>query len=123
VTTETLAAGRPRPWQPRERPRVGLLGKTRKARRRFLDAWGCRCCYCSKALKAEAASLHDAEVMTLEHIIPKVDGGGDHIGNLAPACAGCNGERDCNPLHPDFAARLLERAAVVQETLIGREPI
>jgi 5-methylcytosine-specific restriction endonuclease McrA len=120
MTTGTApAAGRPRPWQPRERPRVGLLGRTRKARRRFLDAWGCRCCYCSKALKAAADCPGTAEPMTVEHIVPRVDGGGDHIGNLAPACVQCNGERDCNPLEPGFAARLLGRAAAVQAMLVA----
>jgi 5-methylcytosine-specific restriction endonuclease McrA len=57
--------------------------------------------------------------MTLDHIVARVDGGGDHVANLAPSCLRCNGERGANPLRPDFAARLLARAAAVQATLVG----
>jgi 5-methylcytosine-specific restriction endonuclease McrA len=120
MTTETvLAADRPRPWIPRTRPRLGLLNKNRKRRRAFLHAWGGRCVYCAKPLKAEADNSQPVEVMTVEHIVPRVDGGGDIIANLCPACDRCNADRASHPLRPDFAARLLDRAAAVQAVLIG----
>jgi 5-methylcytosine-specific restriction endonuclease McrA len=120
VTTGTApAAGRPRPWHPRERPHPGLPKKNKERRRAFLRLWGGRCVYCERPLKAERDDPEHAEPMTVEHIVPRIDGGGDNLGNLCPACFNCNSERGSFPLHHDFAERLLERAVAVQAVLVA----
>jgi hypothetical protein len=118
-----MPEGRPRPWTPREAPCLGLPKKNKERRRAFLHLWGDRCVYCEKPLKAVHDDPEDAELMTLEHIIPMIDGGGNKLSNLCPACHTCNTVRSSDPLLPDFAARLLARAAEVQAMLVGAEDV
>jgi 5-methylcytosine-specific restriction endonuclease McrA len=113
------AAQRVRPWELRKRPPPGLPRKNRERRRAFLAAWGGACVYCGRSLKAERDDPGDEQPITIEHIVPRVDGGGDNLANLAPACAACNSERNSHPLRPDFAERLLDKAAAVRDVLTG----
>ncbi len=58
---------------------------TSSARRRVRERAGNRCEYCHlRQQDSPLALLH------IEHIIPKVHGGGDDLRNLALACIDCN---------------------------------
>lgn len=58
-------------------------GNKYKSKRRFLyDVQGGLCLYCDTPFPIEK--------MTLDHIIPKVKGGTDHISNLVVSCGPCN---------------------------------
>jgi 5-methylcytosine-specific restriction endonuclease McrA len=120
MTTETAPAVQPlRPWRPRDRPHAGLPKKNKERRKAFLALWGGSCVYCERPLKVERDGPGAAEPMSVEHITPKIDGGGDNLANLCPACHECNTARSSDPLDPAFAARLLERAAEVQAMLVA----
>lgn len=55
---------------------------TRKTfRRAIFDAWDRKCAYCSEGAD------------TLDHVIPKSDGGSTVTENLIPACKRCNGSK------------------------------
>ncbi|MFE7198513.1 HNH endonuclease [Microbacterium oxydans] len=70
---------------------------------RLIDRFGGRCAYCPAPIDV---SFH------LDHIVPLARGGHHAIGNLAPACPGCNlskgkllltewrKRRQAQPLHP-----------------------
>ncbi len=47
---------------------------------------GC-CCYCGRRLSEKPESLRRR---TVDHIIPRSNGGTDHPSNLVPCCLGCN---------------------------------
>lgn len=56
-------------------------------RRAIIEAWGGCCAYCEAK----------PEKITLDHVIPKVDGGQTARANLVPACAPCNvAKNHCN---------------------------
>jgi 5-methylcytosine-specific restriction endonuclease McrA len=54
---------------------------TKMVRERFA-AFGDRCAYCGKDGK-----------LTLDHFVPISKGGPDALGNIIPACSGCNGSK------------------------------
>jgi len=55
-------------------------------------AWAGKCIHCNRLLLvSEAGDLLGAA--TVEHIVPRAHGGGDDLGNVALACARCNGEK------------------------------
>lgn len=80
------------------------------AKRRALyarDGW--RCAYCG-AWGGDAP-----ERLTLDHLVPRARGGGNHGWNLVTACAACNAQRGHRPLGAwlallpsDTVARALE---------------
>ncbi len=58
-------------------------GKKHKSKRRFLyELQGGRCAYCEEHFPID--------MMTLDHVIPKMKGGSDDIENLVVACRPCN---------------------------------
>lgn len=66
------------------RPRRESLGKRKRALcRRVLARSGGACVYCG----ATAGAMH------LDHLTPRVHGGGDDEANLVAACATCNSTR------------------------------
>jgi hypothetical protein len=70
-------AGR-RAWHARSRSAPGL---SYRARRRLLAKWrkqGRICAYCMGRCE------------TVDHVLPLIKGGTNHIGNLVPCCLACN---------------------------------
>lgn len=66
---------------------AGLVVTSRDVRR-LIHRYGGRCAYCG--IKPE--SLH------LDHVVPIARGGRHSIGNLLPACQGCNLSKNATPL-------------------------
>lgn len=62
----------------------GLIGKDQPRKQRKLLFHG-RCAYCQ----------HEFDHLTLDHFIPKLQGGRENIENLIPACVECNGDKGC----------------------------
>lgn len=53
---------------------------------------GHTCCYCGRAIIA-GVHVSVPGAATLEHIVPKVEGGSDDADNLATVCVGCNSSK------------------------------
>lgn len=66
--------------------RVDLVFK----RTRAAEAQGWKCCYCGVHMSVECKSKNS---VTLEHVIPKSQGGTDNPDNLVAACNRCNTRR------------------------------
>lgn len=64
-----------------------ILSKGRHMMRQIVSRYGAKCVWCGKKLHR----LHPE--MTIEHVIPKQDGGVNKISNYAPACYECNNQR------------------------------
>lgn len=60
-------------------------------RYKLLKQQGSRCCYCRRHV--------DAEVATLDHIVPRCLGGTSHRRNLCVACRNCNAKKANKPPH------------------------
>ena len=73
---EAFKAGKPLPFK-KSSKRGNLGGRIN----RLLDRDGDRCFFCKRQL---------GEDVTVEHLVPKVHGGPDHISNLALAHKACN---------------------------------
>ena len=73
-----------------------------EARKQLGVMQGNRCVYCRVTLTWEVKHRRLAlTCATLEHIVPRVDGGADHIRNLAVSCHRCNNLRGMTP-HEEF---------------------
>jgi len=82
----------------------------RPAKRRRIyerDAW--ECCYCSKNLHFEVASSRER---TLDHIVPRVQGGSNAETNLVTACITCNSARADRELPSELLEKALAWAGV-----------
>ena len=69
-----------------------LMTKQPRAQKRYLrDAF--ECTYCGR-------DLHDALPfsVTLDHVVPRIEGGGNDCNNLVTACRSCNCGRQDRPL-------------------------
>jgi 5-methylcytosine-specific restriction endonuclease McrA len=60
----------------------------RRLRERLIDAQAGRCCYCGRSFTTSGVTRP-----TLEHKLPRRDGGPDAVRNLAVACFHCNQHR------------------------------
>lgn len=58
---------------------------SRAKRAQVIERDGFRCVYC----KAELT----ADVVTIDHVIPKTKGGGSQLSNLVVACRSCNSSK------------------------------
>jgi 5-methylcytosine-specific restriction endonuclease McrA len=79
----------------------------------LLEKWGRHCAYCGKG----------GQPLQIEHIVPKIRGGSDRVGNLALACRPCNQEKGNRTAaeygHPEVqrrAKRPLKDAAAINAT-------
>lgn len=74
-------------------PAVAKMNRKRKTGRqtlrRVIETYGLRCLWCDKICNPELHPHHPA-YPTKEHIIRRVDGGTDCMGNMAIACRKCN---------------------------------
>jgi 5-methylcytosine-specific restriction endonuclease McrA len=59
-----------------------IVGNKRRIRRFLFNRDGTKCFYCNVKLNFETA--------TIDHLIPKSQGGSDNLDNLVLACHGCN---------------------------------
>ena len=69
------------------------------ARRQALferDGW--RCAICGGPVRRDGDPQSDPDAPTLDHIIPRVDGGGDEPGNLQTAHRKCNNAKGATVL-------------------------
>jgi hypothetical protein len=71
----------------------------RRIRLAHRAAW--KCMWCSQPMRAE---LGFENTCTVEHVIPRCEGGVNLISNLGSACARCNRLRGCEPAE-QFALR------------------
>ena len=77
------------------------------------EAQNHRCCWCGQSMTEEPGRKHSA---TIEHVVPKSQGGADHWDNYAAACYSCNNKRGVKSVE-DF---MLEAAGNVIENLPSR---
>jgi len=78
-----------------------------RVRKRLAEAQGWRCCYCGVRMIDGGQSPSSA---TLEHVVPRCQGGTDAEDNLVVACCTCNTARADRPWQ-DFVADLPVRPA------------
>ena len=57
---------------------------------RVFNKYNGRCAYCGRKISLES--------MTIDHWIPKSDGGDNNIDNLFPSCLQCNKDKSNEPL-------------------------
>lgn len=57
---------------------------------RLAEAQNWKCCWCGKECRPEPGYRNS---VSLEHIVPRSEGGTDDIENLAMACVRCNNKR------------------------------
>lgn len=66
------------------------------------------CCWCQQPMTQDLAHHHRWDFATIEHLRPRVYGGGNELSNLALAHAKCNGSREHRaPGKGDRARRVL----------------
>jgi len=82
---------------------MNWIRQTTRARLNERDGWSCSCCgrpvYMSRLvanMKAEPAA--NAQPATLDHIKPRVKGGGHEHSNLVTVCLSCNSQRQDQPM-------------------------
>jgi hypothetical protein len=63
-------------------------------RNRLAEAQNWRCCWCARLTVPEPNRRDSA---TIEHVVPRSDGGTDHPDNLAMSCLSCNNNRGTKP--------------------------
>lgn len=87
----------------------------RPAKRRRIyerDAWAC--CYCEKDLHEGVASSRER---TLDHIVPRVQGGTNSESNLVTCCLTCNSARADRELPVELMEKALAWAGVPLERM------
>lgn len=78
----------------------------------YLEQYG-RCFYCAEAMREPPFSRpRSALDVTLEHLIPRSEGGRRGFPNEVAACNGCNGQRGTMPWLLFFCLKELERDEV-----------
>jgi len=87
-----------------------------KAKRLFHHKWrwqrvtklmardGLSCTICKEPLDRHIKDVFSEMYITFDHIIPRSEGGLDHIDNLRLAHQGCNRRRGCDPILPESEA-------------------
>lgn len=71
--------------------------EARSLRERVLARDGYRCVYCGEVLPGE--------LLTLDHVQPRMRGGDQSEGNLVSACRACNAEKGAAPAWAYLASR------------------
>lgn len=60
---------------------------------------------CGRKLRIPETADVDVDTLTIDHVVPKVYGGSEHIDNLMPACRECNA-RKANRMTPELWAKV-----------------
>lgn len=69
-------------------------GARRKSlQRRLIERDGMLCCWCGCEMVLPDGRTYPPNQMTLEHVVPRSDGGTNNISNLKLACRRCNNSR------------------------------
>jgi CRISPR/Cas system Type II protein with McrA/HNH and RuvC-like nuclease domain len=84
-----------------------VVGVDRKRRRRVFERDRYRCRYCARDMTLHFPYPH-LRVMTVDHIVPKVQGGTDRYDNLVICCHDCNNLK-CNRGAAEFMRDLCAR--------------
>lgn len=119
--------------EPQKPTKTGLFSRVKfeieyraYLRTRAGEAQNWKCCYCGVECITEKNSKRSA---TLEHILPRSQGGEDTYENSAMACAGCNNSRG-NMCYEDFMEKMksgeitfgvTKRKKKVEQTIKARE--
>ncbi len=64
-------------------------------RTKLSEAQNHKCCYCGFRFSNQT---HTKRSATIEHVVPRSQGGADHPDNYVVACAGCNSSRGVMPV-------------------------
>jgi hypothetical protein len=87
------------PLTPGQRRRLGARDRQRRRRWGLSDAVfardGYRCRYCGRTQR-----------LTVDHVLPRCQGGGDELDNLVTACTWCNSRK--GPRTPEEAGMVLQ---------------
>jgi len=80
-----------------------------RTRRTLYKFFNYKCLYCNRN-----------RVDTLDHIVPRHEGGANALTNLIPCCSACNHNKDAKMLHPNVVTKLLELAEKASRYAIER---
>lgn len=78
---QAMETGNPFPAGLRHVPKVGVSRKNDVAHRTLTERDGAGCFFCFEEV---------ADDMTIEHLVPRIHGGPNHISNKFRACSACN---------------------------------
>ena len=67
------------------KPKFTVKG-SRFKRKRLVEIYGLNCAYCFKKIESK-------KNFTLDHVIPKIDGGSNRLSNLVICCYKCNNKK------------------------------
>lgn len=59
------------------------------------DGW--ECAYCGRGPRDRRSPRQAQTILTLDHLTPRCQGGGNEAGNLVTACKACNSSRQDKP--------------------------
>ena len=86
-------------------------------RTRAAEAQNWKCCYCGTDMQTSDTSRK--KYVSLEHVIPKSEGGADETENLVAACQGCNNKRGSLPVDQFMSTRLTNTTKAAIEEVIA----
>lgn len=66
---------------------------------RLIERDGAGCHYCGEPLLANKHVDFNPQGISVDHIVPQIEGGGDDIENLVLACRRCNGQKKTKHYH------------------------
>ncbi len=70
-------------WRNKTKKNAGLRGMV-------IRIHGTSCYVCDEECLTDKKYQHHSQYLTLDHVVPRVQGGSDHLENLRPAHARCN---------------------------------
>lgn len=70
------------------------MGSKNSVRKILMMKHGGRCFYCERMMTLEP---HPELLCTIDHVVPRSDGGVDHMSNYVAACTRCNSARGTIP--------------------------
>lgn len=98
------------------------ISKTGSKRKKLYDRQNGQCYYCDKHCVMDGA-LNHPDTATIEHLIPKSEGGTRALSNLVMACQECNRLRGISPFNPITGERIvpLKSKKTVLKTIAKKE--
>lgn len=105
---------------------MNWIRQSTRARLNERDGWTCSCCgrpvYMSRLLATmRAAPAANAQPATLDHIRPRIKGGGNEHSNLVTLCLSCNSARQDQSMMPFL--RRMEAEGVVDDAADARRRV
>ena len=71
------------------------IRRERRAALYARDGWAC--VYCGRGPRDRRATHQDAVVLSLDHLTPRIENGGNENSNLVTSCKACNSSRQDRP--------------------------